>query len=254
VDGEDVVQETLAKAFAALGAQSERPPLRPYLFRVAHNTAIDHLRRYEHRHVEAMAEVPDHPDAPDAADPALVRAALRTFLALPIAQRSAVILKDVLGCSLEEIVEATGSTLPAVKAALSRGRAGLRALGERPRATVRLEDRAQLDRYASLFNARDWEGLRALLAEDCRLDLVGKLERRGKAVGEYFSRYQDIASIRLEPGLLDGRPALALYHPADAARPSNVVLVSWQGDRIADIRDYRYVPYVAEALTAAWED
>jgi RNA polymerase sigma-70 factor, ECF subfamily len=256
VDGEDVVQETLTKAFAALAGAADAPPLRPYLFRIAHNTAIDHLRRYEHRHVELVAEVPETAEPSDASetvDPAVVRVALRSFLGLPIAQRSAVILKDVLGCTLEEIVEATGSTLPAVKAALFRGRAALRAQAAGSRPAPRPQDRALLDRYASLFNARDWDGLRAMLAEDCRLDLVSKAERRGKAVGEYFARYQEIPDIRLVPGLLDGRPALALFKPADAAAPSNFVLIEWQGDQVLTIRDYRYVPYLAAEAELAWE-
>ncbi len=112
-----------------------------------------------------------------------MRAALGTFLDLPVAQRSAVILKDVLGCSLAEIVESTGASLPAVKASLVRGRAALRARAdgaagsggarsERSRQPVELRpgERERLHRYAALFNARDWESLRALLAEDSRLD------------------------------------------------------------------------------------
>lgn len=50
--------------------------------------------------------------------------------------------------------------------------------------------RAKLDRYASLFNARDWDGVRALVSDDCRLDLVSKSQRRGKQVGMYFGRYE----------------------------------------------------------------
>jgi DNA-directed RNA polymerase specialized sigma24 family protein len=51
-----------------------------------------------------------------------VRAALTTFLALPVLQRSTVLLKDVLDLSLDEIAQTTGTTLPAAKAALHRGR------------------------------------------------------------------------------------------------------------------------------------
>ena len=127
VDGEDVVQDTLAKAYYAISMAAELPPLRPFLFRIAHNTAMDVLRRYERRHVDVVAEPPEDAAVGEWADPEVVRAALATFLELPIAQRSAVILKDVLGCSLDEIVEITGATLPAVKAALFRGRASLRA-------------------------------------------------------------------------------------------------------------------------------
>ena len=52
-----------------------------------------------------------------------MRAALARFLTLPVAQRSAVILKDVLGHSLDEAAETMGTTVMAVKAALVRGRA-----------------------------------------------------------------------------------------------------------------------------------
>ena len=45
IDGEDVVQDTLAKAYYALSMETELPPLRPFLFRIAHNTALDMLRR-----------------------------------------------------------------------------------------------------------------------------------------------------------------------------------------------------------------
>ena len=59
-------------------------------------------------------------------------ASLRTFMRLPVAQRSSVILMDVLGCSLKEVCEVIDSSLPAVKAALHRGRAQLRELAEEP--------------------------------------------------------------------------------------------------------------------------
>ncbi|MGG6498639.1 UNVERIFIED_CONTAM: RNA polymerase sigma factor, partial [Bacteroidetes bacterium 56_B9] len=56
-------------------------------------------------------------------------ASLRTFMELPPSQRASVILMDVLGYALDEIAGITALTVPAVKAALHRGRARLRALG-----------------------------------------------------------------------------------------------------------------------------
>lgn len=250
IDGEDVVQETLAKAYYSLSGAPEMPPLRPLLFRIAHNTAIDALRRYEHRQVEPRAEVPDVP-ALERIDPEIVSAALGTFLRLPLAQRSAVILKDVLGCSLEEIAEAAGTSLPAVKAALFRGRSALRAQASESEVAafpVSPEERARLHRYASLFNARDWDALRSLIADDCRLSLVSRAERRGRGVGEYFSRYADLRDTRLVPGTLDGRPLLGLFTPRHAPRPTNFVLVEWGEHEIVQIRDFRYVPYIANEL------
>jgi RNA polymerase sigma-70 factor (ECF subfamily) len=264
VDGEDVVQDTLAKAYYAISMATEMPPLRPLLFRIAHNAAMDVLRRYERRHVDLVAELPDAAAVDDRPDSETVRAALASFLDLPIAQRSAVILKDVLGCTLDEIVESTGGTLPAVKAALFRGRATLRARaappGSAPAATVSASplaidagERARLHQYAALFNARDWEALRRYIAEDCRLDLVSRLERRGPAVGVYFERYADLRDYRIVPGVLDdailgGRLALGFYSPRSAENPSSFVLIEWRAGDITLIRDFRYVPYIADEI------
>jgi RNA polymerase sigma-70 factor (ECF subfamily) len=254
IDGEDVVQETLAKAFYALSLSTEIPPLRPWLFRIAHNTAIDFLRRYERRFVEPAAQPADDVPADVGADPDLVRAALSTFMALPLSQRSAVILKDVLGHSNEEIAEATGASVAATKALLVRGRAGLRALArpdatawrDRPETTP--EERALIGRYVSLFNQRDWDGVRAMLLEECRLDLVAKTQRKGKSVGGYFARYADERDLRAVQVVAEGRDVIGIVR-GDGDRPAYVILLEWAGDRVALIRDYRYVPYLADALS-----
>jgi RNA polymerase sigma-70 factor (ECF subfamily) len=251
-DGEDVVQETLAKAFYAISNDADLPPLRPFLFRIAHNTALDALRRYEHRRVEPMAEIPEDTQTSDSADPEIARAALGTFMTLPVAQRSAVILKDVLGCTLEEIAEATGSTVQAVKAALFRGRTALRAHAREPdppaQAAPSAAERAQLHRYAALFNARDWEALRSLIADDCRLDLVSRTERRGKGVGEYYTRYSEIQGVRLVPGTLGGMPVLGMYTPRHDTQPTNFVFVTWHDGKIRLIRDFYHVKYIADEI------
>jgi RNA polymerase sigma-70 factor (ECF subfamily) len=254
IEGEDVVQDTLAKAFYALGSSREPPPLRPLLFRIAHNTAMDALRRYEHRHVEPMAELPEGTAVVERIDPEIVSAALAEFLRLPVAQRSAVILKDVLGCTLEEIADATGTSVEATKAALFRGRTAMRARSAAPppvepeRASS--AQRELLHRYAELFNRRDWDALRAVLAEDCRLDLVSRAERRGKGVGEYFSRYADLRDLRLVPGTLEGRPVLGMFTPRHAPEPSNFVFLDFRGEKLVLIRDFRYVPYLAQEVAA----
>src|SRR5688572_10609661 len=108
IEGEDIVQEALAKAFYALSLRPDVPPLRPWLFRIAHNTAIDFLKSHGNKFTEVRAdvvEVADLRSADEAPDPATVRAALARFLVLPVSQRCAVVLKDVLGDSLEEIAE-----------------------------------------------------------------------------------------------------------------------------------------------------
>ena len=241
IEGEDIVQDTLAKAFYALSQAVDVPPLRPWLFRIAHNTALDFLKSHGRRFVDAHAEVEELAGFEDTPDPAVVRAALARFLSLPIAQRSAVILKDVLGHSLEETAETMGSTVMAVKAALVRGRGKL--LQEESDARdIAGATRAELDRYASLFNARDWDGVRALVGDDCRLDLVSKSQRRGKQVGFYFSNYEK-NDVAVRVVRLEGQLALAAY-VSGAKAPAYFMLLEFEAGRVQLVRDFRYVPYI----------
>jgi RNA polymerase sigma factor (sigma-70 family) len=242
IEGEDIVQDTLARAFYALSLSPEVPPLRPWLFRIAHNAALDFLKSHGRKYTEMHGEIAEIAGFDDKPDPAVVRAALARFLSLPVTQRSAVILKDVLGHSLQETAETMGATVMAVKAALVRGRAKL--LEEEPeRAAVEAAARAELDRYASLFNARDWEGVRALVGDDCKLDLVSKSQRRGKQVGMYFGRYEK-EDVALRVVRLEGKLALAAY-VAGATAPAYFMLLEWEAGRVTSIRDFRYVQYIA---------
>jgi len=245
IEGEDIVQDTLAKAFYALSQTPEVPALRPWLFRIAHNTAIDFLKSHGRKYTEPSDELDTIVAFEDRPDPAVVRAALAQFLALPLLQRSAVILKDVLGHSLEETAETMGTTVMAVKAALVRGRAKLIELRSNEEAPV--ATREELERYATLFNARDWDGVRALVGDDCRLDLVSRSRRRGKEVGMYFGNYEK-ADVSVRVGRLDGELVLAAY-VAKAPTPTYFILLEWRDGRVSNIRDFRYVSYIAKEAT-----
>jgi RNA polymerase sigma-70 factor (ECF subfamily) len=240
IDGEDIVQDTLAKALYALSQSPEMPPLRPWLFRIAHNAAMDFLKSHGHSLTEPRADFDDVTGYEDAPDPAIVRAALARFVALPVTQRSAVVLKDVLGHSLEETAETMGTTVMAVKAALVRGRKNLS--GDRALQPTGAE-RADLDKYVTLFNARDWDGVRAMIAGDCKLDLVSKSQRRGKQVGMYFSNYEK-ERFELRVIRVDGRVALGVY-ASGAEKPAYFMLLDFEDGRVKTIRDFRYVPYIA---------
>jgi RNA polymerase sigma-70 factor (ECF subfamily) len=243
IDGEDIVHDALAKAFYALALAAEPPPLRPWLFKIAHNTALDFLRGHGKRLTEPRADVGELVVVEDAPDPFVTRLALARFMTLPLVQRSALILKDVLGHSLDEAAETMGTTVAAVKAALVRGRARLREVVEQE-VPAMPATRDDLDHYAALFNRRDWDGVRALVGEDCRLDLVSKTQRRGKAVRAYFERYAS-EDVTLRVATLEGRLALAAY-VAGAARPSYFILIEFVDGAAVAIRDYRYVPYIAD--------
>jgi len=262
VDGEDVVQDALAKAYYMLPAVGTISNLRGWLFRIAHNKAIDFLRRYDHRFAEPLD---DHPElvqdaAPlDAAEQA--EFALSHYLRLTALQRSCVILKDVMDYSLAEISEVLDISVPAIKGALHRGRSALRERA--PEATqgpaqLDAQELQQLALYVRHFNARDFGALRDLLIDDAKLELVGRTHARGaQGVGSYYDNYARITGWRTEVGLVDGRPAILGFDsptsgtgpdsvPAPGARPTFFVLVTWRNGQIAAIRDYRYARHVME--------
>jgi RNA polymerase sigma-70 factor (ECF subfamily) len=252
-DGEDLVQDTLARAYFSLAELDSVPPLRPWLFKIAHHRAIDHLRRYERRMVEPLDGAEESVEGAElAADDALaqeeaMRFAISSFVDLPPLQRSAVILKDVLDHSLEEIAARLEISVLAVKSALFRGRARL--AERRADAATRTDAPAPsptTHRYAALFNARDWDAVRAMLAEDVRLDLVSRHQRAGRRdVGAYFTNYDAASDWYLVPAWLDGREVFAVMADAKATSPSYFVEIRFVAGKIAAIRDYRYARYVA---------
>jgi RNA polymerase sigma-70 factor (ECF subfamily) len=252
-DGEDVVQETLARACYELSHMQQPPPLRPWLFRIAHNCAIDHLRRESLRRADPLeaaldiAEPAEHePDAVLARQQA-VRAAVAGFLALAPAQRACVILKDVLDHTLEEVAAELGFTVPAVKAALHRGRVALQqqAGDLRVRPSPAGEVSPALRRYATLFEQRDWDGVRAMLAEDVTLDLVSRRKAAGRrAVASYFGNYGSVPGWHAVPGWLDGCEALGVRRDDGGAAPDYFITLDWHDGQVIRIRDYRYVPYI----------
>src|SRR5215475_6997659 len=128
LDGEDVVQEALFEAYRKLDKFDDSRPLKPWLFRIAHNRCIDFLRKRGVRiETETAATVPDVAETTDPSTLDLGRAVEQLVTSLPPKERACVLLKDVFDYSLEEIAELVDSTVGGVKAALNRGRAKLAA-------------------------------------------------------------------------------------------------------------------------------
>jgi RNA polymerase sigma-70 factor, ECF subfamily len=258
IDGEDVVQDTLLRALVALQDLDEMPPLRPWLFRVAHNRALDLLRGRAVRHAEPIDAAPDvaDPASPDPMEMLMRQEAVKTavsrFAELPLPQRSVVILKDVLDESLAEIAVLLDLTVDAVKAHLARGRTRLREINAKarplPSAAGVPPASAAVARYVALFNQRDWDSLRALLADDVKLSQSSHSLRVGRAdVGMFFTFYASYAKsdgVWLAPAWLEGLEVIAVFdHRADP-KPSYLMWLEWRDGRISFIRDYRYVRYV----------
>ena len=252
IDGEDVVQEALAKAYYALPTIPAEANVRGWLFRIAHNKAIDFLRGRKNQIFEQLDEFPQavEPDFP-LETKELAGIALSVFLRLVPSQRSCVILKDVLDYSLIEISEILDKSVPEIKAVLHRGRARLRELSESAAEEIKPvlseEKRELLNRYVELFNARDFDGVRDLLADEVRLDLVGRLKQQGTAEirNNYFRKYDAKTDWRFAVGAIENAPAILVYNPQEESpEPYYFITLEMKENKVTNIRDYRYASYV----------
>jgi RNA polymerase sigma-70 factor (ECF subfamily) len=250
VDGEDVVQDTLAKAFYLLPETDEIANLRNWIFRIAHNKAIDHTRAYSRRFVEPLGEhsnIPADGSSVDRAD--VLKMSLGLFMRLTPAQRGALILKDVLEHSLTEIAEILELSVLSVKGLLHRGRATLHGLaeeGNKKAPVLDPQERMLLEGYVRHFAARDFDQLRALLARDVRLEIVGVAKNNGaKPLGCYLGRYSEAKDWFPCVGSVEGRPAILMFNPQETSeRPSYFILLDSVKGEVASIRDYRHAQYV----------
>jgi RNA polymerase sigma-70 factor, ECF subfamily len=252
IDGEDVVQDAMLKALAAFGAADALANPEAWLFRIAHNAALDHLRHRARQEAIRSDEDPDMLVDPTPAEDRLAAAAsMRTFMRLPVAQRSSIILMDVLGYSLDEIGGVTALSIPAIKASLHRGRVRLRELAQEPDDSplpvLDEPERSRLAAYVERFNARDFDAVRDMLADEVRLELVNRTRMNGRReVNTYFGNYGKVHDWQLVPGFVDRHPAILVRRPADPGRPAYFVLLEWAGDNVVTIRDFRHARYATD--------
>jgi RNA polymerase sigma-70 factor (ECF subfamily) len=262
IDGEDVVQETMLKAIEAAPAAEPITNPEGWLFRIAHHAALDFLSRraraeaqHSNEDLDMIAAVRNPVE-----DRQIAAASLRTFMRLPASQRSSVVLSDVLGHSLQEICEIVGGSVPAVKAALQRGRVRLRALAaeadDAPVPALAELERTRLKTYVERFNAHDFDAVRAMLAEDVRLEIVNRVRLDGKkSIAPYFSNYAARPHWRFIPGFVDRCPAMLVYDADDPdERLKYFVLLDWAGEKVVGIRDFVFARYAMEGAELAVMD
>ncbi len=257
IDGEDIVQEAMLKALESLSEVEAIDNVEAWVFRIAHNAALDFLRRRARQQSlqsdESMDMIVD-PRTP-IEDRQAATVSLRTFMHLPVAERGAVILKDVMGYSLEEIGHVMHVTVPATKAALHRGRRHLRELAEAPEENfvpvLAGPERLLLAAYVDRFNDHDFDAVREMLAEEVKLEEVvqpvfPRLSGR-REVSKYFTNYAEVPDWRLIPGFIDGRPGILVGDPADLkGRPTYFIVLNWGVGGILGIRDFRYARYAID--------
>ena len=250
VHGEDVLQDALVKALHARSQGVAVDNLEGWLFRIAHNTSLDFLRDRSRNTVVPLTEEVEAAPIPEAD---IIAFSFQTFLRLPELQRCAVILKDVLGHSIDEIASIAECSPAAAKSALQRGRVALRRFAQAPEDTrlplMSDPDRRKITAYVQLFRNGDFDAIRAMLAEDVKLDLVNRLQLEGRdGISPYFTRYAEVTKWRFALGAVEGRPAMLVFDSTGPMeRPAHFVLIDWSESRIIGIRDFLFAPYVLEA-------
>lgn len=256
-DAEDLAQDTLSRAFANLGRMGAAPPNpRAWLFRVASNLWIDQVRRQ--RPLAPEPNVSNPPlDLRDVAGTLLVQLAPR--------ERVAVVLKDAFDFSLDEVASILGTTVGAVKAALHRGRGKLLEPDAEPK---RVPAQGAVDAFCAAFNARDVEGLTALLLDCAVIEVVGasasygadetrKQMLLGMLLGsERLANAEVLGGIegRFVCGVLPTSPRaearsyrgeaimLLWYTHQDGEYVRAINRVSAEGDHIAKLENYFFTP------------
>ena len=264
-DAEDLVQETLLRAFGTLGSlhQTIENP-RAYLFRAASNAWIDTLRRRgtETNVLAAQAG----PASETAAAPGAVRDAGATVLQrLAPQERAAVVLKDVFEMSLAEIGDVLGTTVGAVKAAIHRGRSRLRepedgSASLRPAPSVAL-----VDQFVAAYNVLDLAALLGLMLDTASVENVGCGVQIGR---EAFSgkdgwfhaavyghpewpEWLQYESPRMQRAICGGEPvALGFTTRQGKEALEQVMRFDEQDGRIARLRGYAFCPETIKEIGA----
>jgi RNA polymerase sigma-70 factor, ECF subfamily len=248
MDGEDVVQDALIEAYRKLDQYDDSRPLKPWLFRIAHNRCIDFLRRKGVRdEAETAAAGPDAVSPSDTAVVDVGKAVEHLIASLPPKERACVLLKDVFDYTLEEIAELVDSTVGGVKAALNRARTKLSASSPaaKPAQSASPELKKVMQLYVDRFNRRDWDGVRELISADARLNVVDRFA--GKfADAPYFYNYNNWPwSWKLTIGELEGEPAIIiLQRGADTWTTYSVIRMNVVGGQVERIVDYIHCPWL----------
>jgi RNA polymerase sigma factor (sigma-70 family) len=127
-DAEDVLQEVFAAAFNAMIADERPLNVRPWLYRIARNRSLNHLRRAQAIGVDSMdVHLSEH--GTTTADKVHKREEFRQLMedvqGLPETQRTALLLREIDALSYEQIAEAMETTVPSIKSLLVRARVSL---------------------------------------------------------------------------------------------------------------------------------
>jgi RNA polymerase sigma-70 factor, ECF subfamily len=269
-DAEDLLQESLLRAWRGLGSFEGRSSLRTWLYRVTWTACMDTLEKKSARSLVVDSGPPADPREPvpppgsdewigpcpaslyadDAPSPearysareSVALAFLAALQLLPPRQRAALLARDVLGWSAEECADMLGSSVASSNSALQRARQTIdeRASRWRPRLTEERSTRALLGQYMQAWERADVGALVSLLHEEATLSMpplpiwLYKPEAIGASIGAMVLTPEARGAFRFVETEANGVPALAAYAKDETGRfvPSALHLLSIRDGRI----------------------
>jgi len=273
-EADDAVQETLVKAWQGLDAFEGRSSLRSWLYRIATNVCLDHLRSRTRRALPMdlssplpattaptdvlpdaawLEPVPTGDVVPADADPAqravLTDSVRLAFVAalqtLPARQRAVLLLREVLCMSAAEVAELLDTTVASVNSALQRARATLASadLQDRAPGPLQTDEQDLLERYTRAFEAYDITALVALMREDASISMPPMtlwLQGRQDLRDWYLGMGCGCQGSRLVATTANGRPAFGQYRrdPAGGHRPWSLQVLDVVDGRIAHVHHF----------------
>jgi RNA polymerase sigma-70 factor (ECF subfamily) len=244
-EAEDLVQETLLRAWRAYDRFEGRSSVRTWLYQIATNTCLTALEHRARRPLPSglgspgqeggqppaadldipwLQPIPDALVTPESADPAdiaVTRESLRlaliaSFQYLPPRQRAVLILREVLAFPAADVAAMLGTSTTAVKSALQRARARLHEAAPAADQVAEPDEpeaRALLDQYIGAFETADAAALERLLRADATLELPPSVGwfAGGEAIAGAVAGLGSPGDWRMVPAAANGQPAAAAY-------------------------------------------
>jgi RNA polymerase sigma-70 factor (ECF subfamily) len=278
---EDLVQETLLRAWRHRETFAGADGFRAWLYRIATNACLDELRRskrrvptlnsfmdvpwlqpYPDRLLDEVAPRDDEPDAVVVARETIELAYIAIIQALPPRQRAIVILRDVLDWSAKGTADALQISVAAANSALQRARATIR--DNVP--ADRLEHSAQglsddermlLERFITTHERPDADAVAAMIADDIRVTMPPNplLFEGREAMLPLFARAASMGDWLLVPTLANRMPAAASYlrKPGDSQlRSFKLDVLRVRGGVIAEITTFSAGFFETFGLPPTW--